>query len=84
MAQIKMRENVIEIVYPEGDRQQIGHLLSVNQVVDINGYPAALPLKSIKTIAYRVYKKTTREDRNETVTSYYLEQLTLGELEEYL
>ncbi|MCP5514635.1 MAG: hypothetical protein H7A26_04135 [Spirochaetales bacterium] len=76
-----MKYDIREIVYPEGDRQEIPHMLTVNQIVDINGYPARLPFPSIKTIAFRVYKKTTREERNETVTSFHLEQLTLSELE---
>ncbi len=77
-----MKYEIREIVYPEGDRQEIPHLLSMNQVVDINGYPARLPFATAKTIAYRVYRKSTRETRNETITSFYLEQLTIDELEE--
>jgi len=79
-----MKYDVREIVYPEGDRQQINHALSVNQIVDINGIPMRLPLAGIRTIAYRVYRKSTSEERNETITSFYLEQLNLAELEELI
>jgi len=77
-----MKYDVSEIVFPEGDRQPVNHALSVNQIVDINGFPVRLPLTGVRTIAYRVYRKSTSEERNEIITSYYLEQLNLGELEE--
>ena len=76
-----MKYHISEIVYPEGDRQEITHTLTINQAVDINGYPLRVPVASVRMIAYRVYKKTTREERNEIVTSYYLYQLTIEELE---
>ena len=75
-----MKYSINEIVYPEGDRQEIEHSLSINQIVDINGFPLRLPIPEIRIIAYRVYKKTTREERNDIVTSYYIQQLTLEEL----
>jgi hypothetical protein len=79
-----MKEFIHEIVYPEGDRQEIPHSLAVNQIVDINGFPLAEAVKTVKTIAYRVYKKTTTETRNEIVTSFFLEQLTIQELGEMI
>ncbi len=75
-----MKYNVNIIVYPEGDTQEIPHILRLNQIVDINGFPLRTPLQSVKVIAFRVYKKTTAENRNETVTSFHLEQLSLEEL----
>lgn len=75
-----MRFDAKEIIYPDGDRQAINHTLSVNQIVDINGFPAKLPFSTPKTIAYRVYRKSTSDTRNEIITSFYLEQLTIDEL----
>ena len=77
-----MRFSVNKIIYPEGDSREISHSLHINQLVDINGFPVRLPLKSAKTIIYRVYKKSTSENRNEDVVSYYLEQLFIDELSE--
>lgn len=68
------------IVFPEGDIQEIAHDLRINQLVDINGVPITLPLKTAKMIVYRVYKKTTKESKGEVSTFYYLEQLSLNEL----
>ncbi len=76
-----MKYDIREIVYPEGDRQEISHHLSINQIVDINGYPLNMPLKSAKMIAYRVYRKSTQETRNEVITSFFLQQLTIMELQ---
>ena len=77
-----MRFSINKIIYPEGDSREINHSLQINQLVDINGYPVKLPLKTAKTIVYRVYKKSTSESRNEDVVSYYLEQLFIDELYE--
>jgi len=76
-----MKYNIREIVYPEGDRQEIPHNLYLNQIVDINGYLLDLPLNTSKIIAYKVYRKSTEETRNEVITSFFLEQLTVWELE---
>ena len=77
-----MRYSINKIIYPEGDSREISHSLRMNQLVDINGYPLQLPLKTVKTIVYRVYRKSTSENRNEDIISYYLEQLFLDELSE--
>ena len=77
-----MKYDIKLIIYPEGDKREIQHNLMINQLVDLNGYPVNLPLTSAKKIVYRVYKKTTAENRNEDVTSYHLEQLFIEELSE--
>lgn len=79
----KMRSSTNYIVFPEGDTQTIPHGLQVNQVVDVNGYPLPLPLPRPKMLAYRVFRKSTREDRNETGTYFYLEQIRITEMGEY-
>ena len=76
-----MRYDVREIVYPEGDRQEISHNLYINQIVDINGYPLDLPIQTSKMIAFKVFRKSTEETRNEVITSFFLEQLSIRELE---
>jgi hypothetical protein len=69
------------IVYPEGDSQEIEHALRINQLVDLNGFPLALPLPSPKCIAYRVYRICTQVRTGEDTVCYHLEQLRRGELE---
>jgi hypothetical protein len=67
-----MRLTTREIVFPEGDSQEIPHALAVNQLVDLNGYPLQLPLNR-RQIVFRVRKATTSSHRNGEVVSYYLE-----------
>lgn len=73
-----------QVVYPDGDTQEIGWQLTINTVVDLNGNPLQLPLPTAKMIAYRVYRKSTREDRGEETTSYYLELLNRDSIMEYV
>jgi len=79
-----MRYSVNKIIYPEGDSREIQHSLQLNQLVDINGFPVNIPLKTVKTIVYRVYKKTTEENRNEEISLFHLEQLFIDELSELI
>lgn len=67
--------------YPEGDEHEIEHGLTVNQMVDLNGNPLALPLATAKTIVYRVWKVTTTEERKTELITYHLELVTRPELE---
>lgn len=68
------------IVYPEGDVQEVPHDLTVNQIVDLNGYPLQLPLADPRIIAYRVYRKSTSVERHEETVSYYLELVPVSDL----
>ena len=77
-----MRLTTREIVFPEGDRQEIPHALAVNQLVDLNGFPLPLPLATARQIAYRVHGLRTSSDRNGEIVSYYLELVGRPELEE--
>ena len=70
------------IVYPEGDEQEIEHPLRINQLVDLNGFPLAVPLGSAMTIVFRVVKLTTEVRTGEDIVRYHLEQLWRDELEE--
>lgn len=71
----------ITIVYPEGDTREIEHGLRVNQLVDLNGNPLALPLPSSRMIVYRVWKVSTRAERHTEELLYHLELVTRPELE---
>jgi len=79
-----MTLRTIEIVYPEGDRQEIEHDLSIDDLVDLNGNPLPLPLPSTRMIVYRVFRMRRNEDRGIDTCSYYLEQLSARELEAYV
>ena len=70
------------IVYPEGDSQEIEHTLSINQLVDINGFPLALPIPTTRMIVYRVFRIATESLKGEDIIRYYLEQLWREEMEE--
>lgn len=78
-----MRSNEYFIVFPEGDVQEIQGRLGINQIVDLNGNPLALPLASPKTIAFRVEKVTTKENRGGTETYHYLGLMSADELAPY-
>jgi hypothetical protein len=71
----------ITIVYPEGDTREIEHELRVNQLVDLNGNPVALPLPSARMIVYRVWKVSTQAERHTEELFYHLELVTRPELE---
>jgi hypothetical protein len=71
-----------QIIYPEGDSQEIEHTLSINQLVDINGFPLAPPLPSTRMIVYRVFRIATESLKGEDIIRYYLEQLWRDEMEE--
>jgi hypothetical protein len=70
-----------QIVYPDGDSQEIEHRLSVNELVDLNGNPLDLPLPTARMIVYRVWRITTRTERRCDETSFHLELVTRPELD---
>jgi len=72
------------IVFPEGDAQEIRGRLSINQLVDINGNPLALPLSTNRMIVFRVAKISTNEYKGGQEIYHYLEQLSARELLEYV
>lgn len=71
-----------QIVYPEGDSQEIEHTLSINQLVDINGFPLASPQTTTRMIVYRVFRISTESLKGEDIIRYYLDQLLRDEMEE--
>jgi len=72
------------IVFPEGDAQEIRGRLSLNQLVDINGNPLALPLPTNRMIVFRVAKISTNEYKGGKEIYHYLEQMSARELLEYV
>ncbi|HKJ85712.1 MAG TPA: hypothetical protein VKA06_06530 [Spirochaetia bacterium] len=71
------------LVYPEGDTQEIEWELRFHQVVDVSGRPLRLPVASERMLAYRVFRVSNEETRNEHVTRYHLEQLYPDDLAAY-
>ena len=71
------------MVYPEGDTQEIDWQLRFNQIVDVAGRPISLPVPTVRMIAYRVYRVSNEETRNEHITRYHLEQLYPDDLAPY-
>jgi len=72
------------IVFPEGDTQEIRCRLQLNQLVDINGNPLALPLPTNRMIVFRVAKISTNEYKGGQEIYHYLEQISARELLEYV
>lgn len=72
------------VVYPEGDTQEIQRRLALNQIVDVNGNPLRLPLPTNRMVAFRVNKVTTNDYKGGSETFHHLEQLSAGELMEYV
>ena len=72
------------IIYPEGDTHEIEHTLRINEYVDLNGNPLAVPLSTLRVIAYRVYKMTTQTGRGFTNVKYHLELVRRPELRELI
>jgi hypothetical protein len=77
-----MIEYLKTIVFPDGDSQEIPHRLNINDIVDINGRPLRLPLPTVRMIAYRVYRISTKHTRNEEILEYHLDLLMRNEMEE--
>ena len=73
-----------QLVFPDGDTQEIDHGLRINQLVDLNGIPLAPPLPAARMIVYRVTKITTDTPVGEEITNYHLELVRMDELREFL
>jgi len=68
------------VVFPEGELQEISNRLRFNMIVDMNGNPVQLPLKTHRMIVYRVYKIRENEKRGEKEIYYHLELVRGDEL----
>jgi hypothetical protein len=71
------------IVFPEGDTQEIRGRLGLNQLVDVNGNPLALPLPTNRMVVFRVEKIKTNDHKGGSETYHFLEQLSARELLEF-
>lgn len=71
------------IVFPEGDEQEIGSPLRIDELVDMNGRPLELPLPTPRMVVYRVVKIRKREDKGEEASYHYLELVGAEELLSY-
>ena len=71
------------IVYPEGEEQEIPGRLGIDELVDLNGRPLALPLPTARMIAYRVVKIRHHEERGIYSVYHYLELVPARELAAY-
>jgi hypothetical protein len=69
-----------QVVYPEGDIQEIPHRLRINQLVDLNGYPIPPPEPEARMIVYRVFRISTQATRGEETVSYHLELVRRDEM----
>ncbi|MBU0927483.1 MAG: hypothetical protein KKA67_07015 [Spirochaetes bacterium] len=67
------------LVYPDGDRQETQRTLRIDEIVDMNGFPIAMPPRE-RMIAYRVYKVRRVEERGELDVLHYLELVPASEL----
>ena len=76
-----MTRTSYQVVYPEGDAQEIPHSLRINQLVDLNGYPLPLPLPTTRMIVYRVFRMSTDARRGGETISYHLELVRRDELQ---
>jgi hypothetical protein len=71
------------VIFPDGESREISHMLKVNELVDINGYPLPIPLPTNRMIAYHVAGRRTNEERGVITTTFILEQLNSDELLAY-
>jgi hypothetical protein len=71
------------ILFPEGDWQEAPVPLTLDSVVDINGYPQSRPLPGQRMLVYRVYRISTLQEIGEEIRCYHLIQLDRNELDEY-
>ena len=72
------------IIYPEGDSQEIDNELRINQLVDLNGNPLELPLRTSRMIVYRVRKIKKDYSKGEELVNYFLELVRRDELEYFV
>jgi hypothetical protein len=71
------------IVYPEGESQELTGPLRINELVDLNGRPLALPLSNPRCIAYRVVKIRHTEERGTHSVFHHVELVPARELLSY-
>ena len=73
-----------QLVYPDGDVQEIPHTLRVGTLVDLNGRPLAVSRISDRMIVFRVYRQSTEQSIGEETVCYYLELVRIDELDDLI
>ncbi|MDA8425611.1 MAG: hypothetical protein M0Z80_05695 [Treponema sp.] len=68
------------VVYPDGDSQEVGSRLRIDDLVDLNGERLDLPLPTPRMIAYRVVRIRHSEERGLYSVYHYLELVPAAEL----
>jgi hypothetical protein len=71
------------LVYPGGERQEIGKSLQMNQVVDMNGHPLRISPPAPRIIAYRIFRVSTRDETGFRRRYHYAELMNMEQLESY-
>ncbi len=71
------------LIFPDGDQIEVPRPPRMHDILDANGFPHRLPLKTEKTLAFRIVGKRTVEKRGVTAEFYTLEQMSAAELLAY-
>lgn len=71
------------IVFPEGDIQEVTRRIPIGTLVDVNGEPLILPLKSARTLAFQVSRIQVKEERGGSEVYHHLELMSAAELAAY-
>lgn len=71
------------VVFPDGEQIETEAPPAMSALLDANGLPHALPLKTVKTLAYRVCGKRTVEKTGFSAEFYLLEQMGAEDLAPY-
>lgn len=72
------------MIYPNGEKQEIGGPISIGAFLDINGNELPQRLPTNKMIVYQVQSKRTIENRGIVQIIYTVEQLDSEELLDYV
>lgn len=68
------------LVFPDGDTQEIEHTLTIDDIVDVNGFILSESALETTNLMYRVHKIRQQENTGCVITFYYLEQLTIFDI----
>lgn len=72
------------LVFPDGDRIEVPCPPRMGDILDANGKPHRLPIKTEKTLGFRVAGKRTVERTGCTAEVYRLEQMSASDLLPYV
>ena len=72
------------LIFPDGDRVETARPPRMTDILDANGFPHRLPLRTEKTLAFRIAGKRTMQQTGLTAEFYLLEQMSAAELLAYV